>query len=101
MATRTKPRPRGGLDPARADQYRQRIQADAEEIVARARSEAGQIRDQAAQELSRLTGLQESVRGELARLATLLIQESGQNAQGPHGQGRNDGVRATGGEENR
>ena len=74
-----------------ADQYRQRVQADAEEIVARARSEAGQIRDQAAQELSRLTGLQESVRGELARLATLLIQESGQSGQNAAG-------RATGGE---
>ena len=58
-----------------ADQYRRRVQADAEEIVARARSEGGQIRDQAAQELARLTGLQDSVRGELARLATLLTQE--------------------------
>jgi cell division septum initiation protein DivIVA len=77
-----------------ADQYRQRVQADAEEIVARARSEAWQIRDQAAQELSRLTGLQESVRGELARLATLLIQESGQP-------GREAAGRATGGEEKR
>jgi DivIVA domain-containing protein len=66
-----------------ADQYRGRVQADAEEIVARARSEAGQIRDQAAQELSRLTGLQDSVRAELARLATLLAQES---ARAPGGE---------------
>jgi len=66
-----------------ADQYRGRMQADAEEIVARARSEAGQIRDQAAQELSRLTVLEDNVRAELARLATLLAQES---ARAPGGE---------------
>ncbi|MBL8765555.1 MAG: hypothetical protein JNM07_15025, partial [Phycisphaerae bacterium] len=63
-----------------ADQYRERMQADAEEIVARARSEAGQIRDQAAQELARLTGVQDSVRAELTRLASLLTQESAKAA---------------------
>lgn len=63
-----------------ADQYRERMQADAEEIVARARSEAGQIRDQAAQELARLTGVQDNVRAELARLAALLTQESAKAA---------------------
>jgi DNA anti-recombination protein RmuC len=68
-----------------ADQYRERMQADAEEVVARARSEAGQIRDQAAQELARLTGLQDNVRAELARLATLLTQES---ARAPGGEGK-------------
>ena len=78
-----------------ADQYRRRVHADAEEIVARARSEAGQIRDQAAQELSRLTGLQDSVRGELARLAALLTQESARTADRPAP------VPASGGEENR
>jgi cell division septum initiation protein DivIVA len=67
-----------------ADQYRERMQADAEEVLARARSEAGQIRDQAAQELARLTGLQDNVRAELARLATLLTQES---ARAPGGEG--------------
>lgn len=68
-----------------ADQYRERMQADAEEVVARARSEAGQIRDQAGQELARLTGLQDNVRAELARLATLLTQES---ARAPGGEGK-------------
>lgn len=63
-----------------ADQYRERMQADAEEIVARARSEAGQIRDQASQELARLTGAQDNVRAELARLAALLTQESAKAA---------------------
>ena len=60
-----------------ADQYRRRMQADAEEIVARARSEAGQIRDHAAVELARLTGVQDNVRAELARLATMLTQQAG------------------------
>ena len=88
-----------------ADQYRQRVHADAEEIVARARSEAGQIRDQAAQELSRLTGLQDSVRAELARLATLLTQESAQRGSAQNGSGHAPAqrapARAAGGEENR
>jgi len=74
-----------------ADQYRQRVQADAEEIVTRARSEAGQIRDQASQELDRLTGLQDSVRAELARLAALLTQEAAPK----------EPARASGGEEKR
>ena len=92
----TRPRPSRPSPAARPTSTAQRVHADAEEIVARARSEAGQIRDQAAQELSRLTGLQDSVRGGLARLATLLTQESAQNGLAPKAP-----ARATGGEENR
>ena len=59
------------------------MQAD-EKRSTRELAQAGQIRDQAAQALARLTGLQDNVRAELARLATLLTQES---ARAPGGEG--------------
>jgi cell division septum initiation protein DivIVA len=57
-----------------ADQYRERVEAEAGEIRARAATEALQSREHVALELVRLAELQDGVRAEIARLCALLSE---------------------------
>lgn len=58
-----------------SDRLRQESEAAAEETKLRAETDARRGRDQAAQEIARLTGLQSDVRAELGRLAEMLSAE--------------------------
>jgi cell division septum initiation protein DivIVA len=58
-----------------AERLRQESEAAAEETRARAEAAAQRQRDSAAQEIARLTALQQDVRSELARLAEVLTNE--------------------------
>ena len=58
-----------------AERLRQESEAAAEETRARAEAAAQRQRDSAAQEIARLTALQQDVRTELARLAEVLTNE--------------------------
>ena len=79
-----------------ADQYRQRVEADAEEIKTRAAAEVAQAREQAQQDLDRLTSVGNGVRAELGRLSVRLGQEIARQAPRPRTTAASDNAAAAG-----